>query len=250
MLNKKAHQSFAQKQSLTRNQFFKKNLKFSVLSFGLLFSHCVWAASTIQSPENIVVLSINQQAVKGGLLHNKKQYQLESGPAELTLRYQQYFDHGNSQHDILKSDEIVLQIPNLNEGQKYRLALEHAPKDFEAARDYVDHPVIALYDQNNQAVELKQRNTQKSAPLFGSLFNKEQSTVYSNSVAEAQINATVAKSEQSQNTVFKRDAQQLNDVQNPEKLNDSLPKDQEMIRLWQQASKAERQKFMSWLADH
>lgn len=220
-------------------------LKIVLTSLGFMLSHPVWAVSTIQSPENMVVLSMNQQAVKNGFLKNKKQYQLESGPAELSVRYQQYFDHGNTQHDILKSDEIVIQIPHLQDQQQYRLALVQAPQDFEAAKKYVEHPVIALYDQNHQQIEIQQRNTQRSRSILSGWLGQEQKTTYNSpkatSYPSTQPVSKTAKSSQRLET---------STVKSYQNGHAQLSNDQLMMQLWQKASKVERQKFMSWLVDH
>lgn len=227
------------------SQFRHHALKVASICMSGLFSTNVWSASTLHSPENIVVLSINQHAVKSGFLKNAKEYQIESGPAELTVRYQQYFDHGNSQHDILKSDDILIQIPKLQDQQRYRLGLVQAPEDFDAAKKYIEQPVIALYDQNHQQVAIQQRNMQRSKSLLSGLLGQLQTDVY----APATVNQSTSKQ-----SVPSPTASNLSVIHSPLTNADNnkmqVSKDQQMIELWQKASKPERQKFISWLSDH
>lgn len=230
------------KQSAILNNIFKLN----VAMLGLILSASTFAASTITSSETIVVLAINEQAVKSSLLQNKKDFKVDPGQVSLSVRYQEYFDHRNGQHDILKSGVVNLQAPQLQDNQRYQLRLVNPPKDFDAAQKYVEQPTIALYDQNNQlVVQQTGANGVAKSGLLRGLFSKsndftqaksntqhQPQAVYGQAVANAQVQSFDEPRVIGSNTV-----------------NNAKGSDQQLIQIWKKASKSERQKFMSWLAD-
>ena len=111
--------------------------------------------------------------------------------------------------------------------------------------------MIALFDQNNQQVvqELKMSNQPRNS-ILGGLFSDSvdltqaqatptnDSSVVTRQTVKTQ-SSTVAQPVNAQ-TAVKQASTQISNVQSV---------DQHMIQLWQNASKAERQKFMTWLAE-
>ncbi len=220
------------------------SLRVGVAALGLFLSGSVFSAVTITAPEEIVILAVNGQEVNNGLLASKKNnYQVDPGNLTVNVRYREYFEHLNGEHDIVKSGVVTLQATELKDNQSYVLGLVNAPKSFEVAKKYAEQPTVALYDQNKKLVVQQTGANNEAQPWFtGSnlisrtldLTSKNKNNavnqpapVYgaaaTNQVIEAPI-ATVASTNSIKST------------------------DQQLVDLWQKASKAERQKFMAWLA--
>ncbi|QIO05786.1 DUF2057 family protein [Acinetobacter shaoyimingii] len=199
------------------------------------------AAVTIVAPEEIVVMQINDQDVNAGFLRKQKSYQVQSGAVTLQVRYQQYFDHGNNQHDVLKSGSLNLTAQNLQDQHSYTLKLINPPKDFEQAKKYLDHPVIALLDQQQIIVAQQDSvNFQEKRGLSELLhlnFERNRSDA-------------IVQSQQSNPNTKTIENASIQDHQASNKSNISnLTRDQQLIELWRKSSKVERQKFMTWLAE-
>ena len=227
----------------------KSLVKVSGLALVASLSQNLYAASTITAPDEIVIVGINDQAIKSSLLKKSKEYKVNPGTLSLSVRYQAYFEDNLNRHDIVKSDVLRLDVPQIQDNQRYVLKLINAPKDHDDAKKYAEQPMIALFDQNNQQVvqELKMSNQPRNS-ILGGLFSDSvdltqaaptnNSSVVTRQTAGTQ-SSTVAQSVNAQ-TAVKQASTQLANVQSV---------DQHMIQLWQNASKAERQKFMTWLAE-
>ena len=220
------------------------SLRVGVAAFGLLLSSSVFSAVTITAPEEIVILAVNGQEVNNGLIPSKKNnYQVDPGNLTVNVRYREYFEHLNGEHDIVKSGVVTIQTTDLKDNQTYNLALVNAPKDFSQAKKFAEQPTVALYDQSKKLVVQQTGANNEAQPWFSgnSLLartldltqkNKnnvvnQPATVYAASttnVAPVAVTATTVVSGNIKTT------------------------DQQLVELWQKASKAERQKFMAWLA--
>lgn len=209
--------------------------------FGLcILSSLVSAAVTIVVPEEIALLEINNQPINSGFLRNKKNYQVDAADVNLNVRYQQYFDHGNNQHDILKSGILSLATKDLQDQQTYSLKLINPPQDFEQAQKYVDHPIVALLDQNKNIVA--QQDIVSVASKSGlsqilNLNNDRDNTEKSINVQKANSSAIYTGDKSNTQTDAKAYSQ-------------NIASDQQLIEIWKKASKQERQTFMSWLTNH
>ena len=219
-------------------------LRLSAAVLGLMLSGSIFAAVTISVPEGIVVLAVNDQQINTGILTTRQNdYKVDAGNVTLSVRYQQYFEHLNGEHDILKSGVVTIQAPNLQDGQYYKLALVNPPQSFEAAKTYVTQPTIAVYDKNNQLlVQQTGANNQQQPWLTGSVFARtfdltqknnthQPAAVYAQSPSVGQVVATPIIVQTGISKTISQSA------------------DQQLIQIWQNASKAERQRFMSWLAE-
>lgn len=215
--------------------------KLGVAAIALMASSSAFSAVTISVPEEIKLLAVNDQEIRSGLFSSAQQVKVNAGENVINLRYQQYFEHHNGAHDILKSGVITLKTPILQDGENYRLALVNPPKDFDAAKEFKDQPSIGLYNQKNQLL-VQQTGAKASSTgwLIGSLRNKTvdatQNSATVNQPAAVYTAAAVLPSEKTTQATLPTQKQ-------------TQGKEQQLIQLWQQASKAERQKFMSWLAE-
>ena len=215
--------------------------KLGVAAIALMASSSAFSAVTISVPEEIKLLAVNDQEIRSGLFSSAQQVKVNAGENVINLRYQQYFEHHNGAHDILKSGVITLKTPILQDGENYRLALVNPPKDFDAAKEFKDQPSIGLYNQKNQLL-VQQTGAKASSTgwLIGSLRNKTVDTTQNsatvNQPAAVYTAAAVLPSEKTTSVTLHTQKQ-------------TQGKEPQLIQLWQQASKAERQKFMSWLAE-
>ena len=220
------------------------SLRVGVAAFGLLLSSSVFSAVTITAPEEIVILAVNGQEVNNGLIPSKKNnYQVDPGNLTVNVRYREYFEHLNGEHDIVKSGVVTIQTPDLKDNQTYNLALVNAPKDFSQAKKFAEQPTVALYDQSKKLVVQQTGANNEAQPWFSGnsllartldLTQKNKNNVVNQpapvyaasttNVAPVAVTATTVVSGNIKTT------------------------DQQLVDLWQKASKAERQKFMAWLA--
>lgn len=200
------------------------DLRIAATAAVFLFSTSVFSAVTVTVPEEIKIVAVNDQEVKSGLLRSNQTYSLDAGINAISVRYNEFFQHSDNSHDILKSGVVTVKTPSLKDGETYRLALIQAPKDFDAAQKYKNQPIIGLYDAKNQLLVQQTGAKDAAKPWFG------------NRVLTKRLDMTtqVATPVHQPVAVYTQSADQ---------------NDQQLIQLWQKASKAERQKFMTWLAE-
>ena len=199
-------------------------LRIAATAAVFLFSTPVFSAVTVTVPEEIKIVAVNDQEVNSGLLRSNQTYSLDAGVNAISVRYNEFFQHSDNSHDILKSGVVTVKTPSLKDGETYRLALIQAPKDFDAAQKYKDQPIIGLYDAKNQLLVQQTGAKDAAKPWFG------------NRVLTKKVDMTTqaATPVNQPSAVYTQSADQ---------------NDQQLIQLWQKASKAERQKFMTWLAE-
>ena len=206
-------------------------LKWAGLVMGMVIGSNVYAAAKLSVPQEIVVVAINNKEINSGLFRSQKNYNLDEGKTTLHVRYQQYFDHRNGQHDILKSGIVEIEIDDIQDKQAYRLELINAPKSFEEAQKYEDHPMIALLDQNNKVIAKQEGVNFKTKSLLESVLKKDDD---SNKKSRDEKNGEI---------------QSVTNLKNSDSKSSIKSKDQQMTEIWKSATKQERQKFMTWLAE-
>nr|WP_279169458.1 DUF2057 domain-containing protein [Providencia huaxiensis] len=216
------------------------NLRFAIVAATLLGTTSVFSAVTLSTPEEIQVVAINDQDVNAGLLRKNQTYKLDPGINNISVRYNEFFQHNDNSHDILKSGIVTVKSSELKDGQSYRLALINAPQNFDDAKKYKDQPVIGLYDVKNQLLVQQAGAKENAKPLLGNnIFTKSidltsKATTPPNQPAAVYTPAAVVPQKAETNTT---------------QAGVNTTGDKELIQLWQKASKTERQKFMSWLAE-
>ncbi|WP_293735079.1 DUF2057 family protein [uncultured Acinetobacter sp.] len=222
------------------------SLRVGVAAFGLLLSSSVFSAVTITAPEEIVILAVNGQEVNNGLIPSKKNnYQVDAGNLTVNVRYREYFDHLNGEHDIVKSGVVTIQATDLKDNQAYNLALINAPKNFSEAKKYAEQPTVALYDQSKQLVVQQTGANNEVQPWFtgSSLLGRTLDLTQKNKNNTVNQPAPVYAGTTSQVVATAPVA-----VTTVAAIGTAKTTDQQLAELWQKASKAERQKFMAWLA--
>ena len=221
-------------------------LKYGIAALSLMLSGSVFAAVTLSTPEEIVVLAVNDQEVNSGLITKKNEYKVDAGKVSVSVRYQQYFEHMTGEHDILKSGVVTVTAPDLKDGQSYKLTLVDAPKNFDSAKKYALQPTIAIVDNNNRLiVQQTGVNTESKPWLSSGLFGSIIDLTSSKKAPTNQPAAVYATSSQTTvSTPVVNTATKTNNT-----ISNVNSSDQQLIQIWQKASKAERQKFMTWLAE-
>lgn len=227
--------------------------KLSVIAFSLCASSSLMAAVTLTTPEEIVLLAVNDQEVNSSMFRTaKNQYQVDAGPVSFSLRYQQFFKHLDGEHDVVKSGVVTIKAPNLIDGQNYQLRPVNVPEYYEQAKEYAKQPTIGIFDQNNKLlVQQTGANTESKAWLgssFGRMFDLRQKTagvqpepIYAAERGAAVTSSTAAVQASTEATSTQQAAKSAVVAVGAA--------DQQLIQLWQKASKVERQRFMSWLAE-
>lgn len=220
-------------------------LRLTFAAAALMVNGAAFSAVTITAPEEIKILAVNDQEVNTGLFRSaNNQYKVDAGESLISVRYTEYFEHLNGEHDIVKSGVVTLKTPLLKNGENYRLDLVNAPSSFEAAKTYAEQPVIALMDNNKQIlVQQSGANTEQKPWLGQGIFAKATDLTQKKSTPVNQPAPVYTQ------------AAVISGAALPASLNSSVSThsantaDQQLIQLWKNSNKAERQKFMAWLAE-
>ena len=220
-------------------------LRLTFAAAALMMSGAAFSAVIITAPEEIKIVAVNDQEVNTGLFRSaNNQYKVDAGESLISVRYTQYFEHLNGEHDIVKSGVVTLKTPLLKEGENYRLDLVNAPASFEAAKKYAEQPIIALVDNNKQLlVQQTGANTEQKPWLGQGIFAKATDLTQKKSTPVNQPAPVYTQ------------AAVISGAALPASLNSSVSThsantaDQQLIQLWKNSNKAERQKFMAWLAE-
>ena len=204
----------------------------------MMTSTTVFSAVTITAPEEIKILAVNDQEVNTGLFRSKNNsYMVDAGESMLSVRYSQYFEHLNGEHDIVKSGVVTLKTPLLKDGENYRLDLVNAPTNFESAQKYAQQPIIGLFDQNKKILVQQTGVNTASKPWFThGIFANATDLTQKKSTPINQPAPIYAQSVMT-NVVIPTSSTSVGSA------------DQQLIQLWKKSSKVERQQFMAWLAE-
>ena len=216
------------------------NKRWSFFATLLMMSTPAFAAITLTTPEEIKIAAINGQEVNTGLFSsNKKAHQLKTGENVISVRYSQYFEENRNigTHEIVRSNIVNIKTPLLDDNQTYYLSLIDTPENVDAARDYAKQPVFGLYNSKNQLLVKQQGAQTSSLGIVSNLFvegesiNRNQANIQPSPEYTAQAKLNLPKEEISTDVNVKGG------------------QDQRLIQIWKSASKAERQKFLTWLAE-
>lgn len=217
------------------------DLRITAAVVALLGSTSVFSAVTLTVPEEIKMIAVNDQEVRSGLLRSDQTYKLDVGTNAISVRYTEFFQHNDNSHDILKSGVVTVKTPELKDGEAYKLGLINAPKNFDEAKKYKDQPIIGLYDAKNQLLVQQVGAKDAAKPLLGQSVLGKSVDLTTNKVATPTNQpAAIYTQTASIPNVATANVQEYVSVGQL---------DQQLIQLWKQASKAERQKFMNWLGE-
>ena len=217
-------------------------LRITAVTMALLGSTSAFSMVTLTVPEEIKIVAVNDQKVNSGLLRSNQTYKIDPGVNTISARYNEFFEHHDSSHDILKSGVVTIKTPELKDGEAYNLALINAPQDFDEAKAYKDQPIIGLYNANQQLLVQQAGAKASSKRWFGGGGGDNANDL---SGGEVTIPVNQPAAIYTQHTV--KPVVATVSAQQSSALNSSS--DQQMVELWKKASKSERQKFMAWLAE-
>lgn len=201
------------------------------------------AAVTLFTPEEIPVLALDQQEISGSLFRSSKTtYKLDPGSREIAVRYEQLFNQNNGDHDVLKSGIVSLKA-DLQDNKTYRLTLVNPPKDYDAAKDYVKQPIIAIVDEQGNTVAQQQGLDNAPKPLLGSSFFNR---VLDLRGSDGQKDLTRAGAA---STVSTTSAQPVSSNTASTTTVNTLKTStvEQLKQLWQSANEQERQQFMQFI---
>lgn len=129
-----------------------------------------FANITITADEHIVISNINGKVVNQGLFQKPTHsFTLPAGPVSITARYDRLFELGRDDHEFVKSTPITLST-TLNNGN-YRLTMPNLPNNYNAIKEYIKSPTLALTDGHTVLVEAQSDGTPSS--FLGGLFGKK-----------------------------------------------------------------------------
>ena len=204
------------------------------LTMTLTCTAATHAAVTLITPEQIAVLTLDQQEVSGSFFRSTKTtYQLDPGTHDIAVRYEQLFNLTNDDHDILKSAMVSVRA-NLEDNKTYRLSLINPPKNYEVAKEYVKQPIIAVVDEQGKIIAQQQGLDNAPKPMLGSSFfnrvmdfrNKPdtQKDLTTGQMPTSNIKSTTAGT-----------------------TTDATGNLEQLKQSWQHASKQEREQFMQFI---
>lgn len=171
------------------------------------------ATGTLQAPEIVQIMSIDGEEPPGSFLGSRNLNRpLPAGEHVLSVRYNQLFNLGPDDHDILKSPPVAFRF-TVEPGKTYQLQV-NPPKRYEDARLFAKNPLIRLV-----TVET----------------GKSQEGIIIKSLGQASLVDTIGKAFQSATG---------DDAAPPTTTANLL----QLQQLWLSASPAERQAFAAWLA--
>lgn len=210
--------------------------------FGVACSVSIFAEVLVQAPEQLIVVAINDQEIRGGILGGRESnFKLDAGQHQISVKYQEFFEENYINHDIVRSNIVTLATGALVDGQTYQLVLLDPPKNHDEAKAFAQQPIIGLKDAQGNLVAKQEGANNKAKPWFGAnLFGGSDAVDLREhkpatqpvtpvqpapAVVAAKVEAPIASLAAAQS------------------------KDQQLIELWKNASPQERQKFTAWLAE-
>ena len=212
---------------------------------GVACSIPVFAEVLVQAPEQLVVVAINDQEVRGGLFGGRANtYKIDAGQHQIAVKYQELFEENYINHDIVRSGIVTLSTGQLTDGQTYQLVLINPPKNHDEAKAFADQPVVGLKDAQGNLVAQQTGANAKQKPWFGSsLFGSDRTVDLRQDKPVAAAPVAVIAAEPAAASVKAVPSGPVST------LAAAQSRDQQLIELWKAATPQERQKFSAWLAE-
>lgn len=126
---------------------------------GLLLAMPAWAGVQLEVDERIRVLAIDDRPQSVGLFRpSHPVIELGEGTHTVQLRYEELFDRGADDHEVIRSSPSTLTLPaNLASG-RYRLTLDAAPQSLQQAQTYRKAPRFVLRQGQQTLLQLQGEN--------------------------------------------------------------------------------------------
>lgn len=104
---------------------------------------------TLLVDDNIKVTAINgQELMQSPLQPLTKEFTLQPGQHVITAKYDRLYRLRRDEHDYLRSKNISV-AADMADNQTYRLTMPNQPEAYEAAKEYVKRPTLAVQQGNN-----------------------------------------------------------------------------------------------------
>lgn len=220
------------------------------------YGGAAYADVMLHAPEEIIIVAIDDQELRGGLFRGKNNaYKLDGGTHNIAVKYEQIFYHNSGEHDVLRSNIVTFNNVSLTDGAQYHLRLVNPPKTFEQGENFAQQPTIAIVNAQGQVVAQQTgANSQAKSwfgnKLFGGSYDVRQNSVQSiNTTTNSTTNTTTGSTTQP-TTVPAVTAPTTSTVSTGSTVSSNTiikSRDQQLIELWQNATPLERQKFTAWL---
>lgn len=210
-----------------RNTQIKKTFQFATAVLFGLCSLSALAESVLSIGDNVVVTKIDGQSISNGLLSNPvRQFKLPAGNHTITAKYQRLYDLTADDHDIVRSPELTLSAV-MQDGQRYRIVMANQPEDYDSAVAYAQKPTLSLL-QGNTVVTDKTAITGSTGGLLGGI-----GQIFTGSGKGDAVTV---------NTTAKQPVQPVTNKASSSTLD-------QFMRVWLNATPAERIKIKNWVKD-
>lgn len=195
---------------------------------------------TLNVGDNVIVTAINGQEVKNGMFSEpQRKFDLQAGKHVITAKYTRLYDLRGDNHDVLRSSNISLPI-ELADNQSYDLVMANQPEDYNAAKEYVKKPTLAVVQSGKTVASQQATSIGGGSGIFsglggaiGGIFGGGNKAIESNQQA---ISALDGKSP---NTISA-----ISTTQTTMTSTDTLD---QFMNLWLKATPAERDKIRQWV---
>ncbi|USZ15205.1 DUF2057 domain-containing protein [Moraxella sp. FZFQ2102] len=213
-----------------------KTVKLLTIAAAAIMSGSALAQVTLNVDDNIKVTAINGKEVRHGLLQPLKQsFTLEPGQHVITARYDRLFNLNSDNHDYLKSGNITV-AAELADNQTYQLIMPNQPNTYNAAKDYVKAPSLAIA-QNGKIIAQEDSSEDRNGVFanltnsIGGIFSRGDSALSANQRTITAINQQQATAPVAPAVSAPRAQNNLDGF----------------MQLWLNSSDEEREKIRQWI---
>ena len=215
----------------------------AALTAGVFATTQTFAQVTLNVADNTIVTAINGQEVKNGLLSKpQKTYKLEPGKHVITAKYNRLYELRGDNHDVLRSSNISVPV-ELADNQTYVLDMLGQPEDYNAAKEYVKQPTLAVL-QGKQIIASQQATSSSSSSIFSGLGNALGGVFGGSSKAVEANQQTINALGQSGGAIPAINQSGNQPVATTVSSSDNLD---QFMQLWLRATPAERDKIRQWV---
>lgn len=209
---------------------------------GILSTTQTFAQVTLNVADNTVVTAINGQEVKNGLFSNpQKTFKLSPGKHVITAKYNRLYELRGDNHDVLRSSNISVPV-ELADNQTYVLDMLGQPQDYNAAKEYVKQPTLAVL-QGKQVIASQQANASNNGGIFSGLSTALGGVFGGNSKALEANQQTI----NALGTASSTSVAGINQSTNPTATLSTANTLDQFMQLWLNATPAERDKIRQWV---
>lgn len=224
---------------MNKNQLLAAAMMFA----GVLTTTQAFAQVTLNVADNTVVTAINGQEVKTGLFSKpQRTFTLAPGKHVITAKYDRLYELRGDNHDVLRSSNISVPV-ELADNQTYVLDMLGQPEDYNAAKQYVKQPTLAVL-QGKQVIASQQATASNSSSLFSGLGNALGGVFGGNSKA-------VETNQQTINALNTQSGAAIPALNQPAvtttTVNTSSDTLDQFMQLWLKATPTERDKIRQWV---